>query len=150
MIKVSLISNLNNLLLLLFSSFIAQTQFIDNLKPVLVENGTNRVEFSCSASVQSNASINFEASDLFGNELISPADCVVTISDLTIRSCNKTLHGMNVMIMCNYSTSYEIHCIFSWTLININKSRVYSVACHVNDGTTEVSVRTGLIVGGKI
>ena len=129
--------------------YIAQTQFIKNLKPVVVKIGTNRVEFSCSASVQSNASINFEASDLFGNEFISPADCNVTINKPTIRSCNKTLHDMNVMIMCNYSTSYEIHCTFSWILIS-NITRVYPVACHVNDGTTEASTRTELIVIGKI
>uniref|UniRef100_A0A1X7VDA2 Ig-like domain-containing protein n=1 Tax=Amphimedon queenslandica TaxID=400682 RepID=A0A1X7VDA2_AMPQE len=124
-----------------------QTTFIKNLKPVLVENGTNKVEFSCSASVQSNASINFEVSDLFGNEPISPADCDVTTVNPTIRSCSKTLHGMNVRIICDYSTSYEIHCTFSWNLTNSNESRVYPVACHVNDGTTEASTRTELIVG---
>ncbi|XP_019860447.1 PREDICTED: tyrosine-protein kinase receptor UFO-like [Amphimedon queenslandica] len=107
----------------------------------------NKVEFSCSASVQSHASINFEAPDLFGNEPISPADCDVTTDNPTIHSCNKRLHGTNVTIMCNYSTSYEIHCTFSWNLTNSNESRVYPVACHVNDGTTEVSTRTELIVG---
>uniref|UniRef100_A0A1X7TBC4 Uncharacterized protein n=1 Tax=Amphimedon queenslandica TaxID=400682 RepID=A0A1X7TBC4_AMPQE len=124
-----------------------ETKFIKNLKPVLVENGMNKVEFSCSASVQSHASINFEAPDLFGNEPISPADCDVTTDNPTIHSCNKRLHGTNVTIMCNYSTSYEIHCTFSWNLTNSNESRVYPVACHVNDGTTEVSTRTELIVG---
>ncbi|XP_019860435.1 PREDICTED: uncharacterized protein LOC109588760, partial [Amphimedon queenslandica] len=124
-----------------------QTKFIKNLKPVLVENGTNKVEFSCSASVQSNASIDFIVSDLFGNNSISPADCDVTTTDNpTIRMCSKTLLGMNIKIMCNYSTSYEIHCIFTWNLTNINQNRVYLVACHVNDGTTKNSTRTELIV----
>uniref|UniRef100_A0A1X7TDT6 EGF-like domain-containing protein n=1 Tax=Amphimedon queenslandica TaxID=400682 RepID=A0A1X7TDT6_AMPQE len=123
-----------------------QTKFIKNLKPVLVENGMNKVEFSCSASVQSNANINFEVSDLFDNEFISSADCDVTTVNPTIRMCDKPLYGMIVMIMCDYSTNYEIHCTFSWDLTNSNESRVYSVACHVNDGTTEASTRTELIV----
>ena len=109
----------------------------------------NNVEFSCSASVQSNASISFEASDMFGNELISPDDCAVTTNKPTIRSCDNPLHGMNVKIMCDYSTSYQINCTFSWNLTNNNRG-VYPVACHVNDGTTQASTRAGLIVRGKI
>ena len=112
----------------------------------------DKVEFSCSASVQSNARINFQVSDLFGNEFISPADCGVTTDKPTIRSCNKisNILGMNIMIMCNYSTSYEIHCTFSWTLTNSSESRVFPVACHVNDDTTEAITRTELIVRRKI
>ncbi|XP_019849015.1 PREDICTED: probable serine/threonine-protein kinase DDB_G0282963 [Amphimedon queenslandica] len=122
-----------------------QTKFIENMEPVLVENGMNKVKFSCSASVQSNASINFEVSDLSGNEFISPADCNVTTDNPTVRMCSKTLLGTNVNMTCNYSTSYQIDCTFSWNLINSSR-RVYPVACHVNDSTTETSTRTGLIV----
>ena len=115
-------------------------------------NGTNRAEFSCSASVQSNATINFEVSGIFGMELISSTDCIGTTDDPTISSCNRTLNGTDVKIMCNYSINYQIHCTFSWNLTDsiINQTRVYPVACHVNDGVNNASTRTELIVGGKI
>ena len=85
---------------------------------------------------------------MFDTELISSTtDCIGTTDDPTIRSCTRTLNGMDVKIMCNYSINYQIHCTFSWNLTNsiINQRRVYPVACHVNDG---VSTRTKLIVGG--
>ena len=111
----------------------------------------NRVKFSCSVSVQSNASIDFEVSGMF-MELISSTNCIGTTGDPTISSCTRTLNDMNVKIMCNYSINYQIHCTFSWNLTDsiINQGRVYPVACHVNDGVNNASTRTELTVRGKI
>ena len=86
---------------------------------------------------------------MFDSEPISSTDCNGTTDDPTIRSCTRILNGMHVKIMCNYSINHQIHCTFSWNLTDsiINQTRVYPVACHVNDAT---STRTGLIVRGKI
>ena len=89
---------------------------------------------------------------MFDMELISSTDCIGTTDDPTISSCTRTLNDTDVKIMCNYSINYQIHCTFSWNLTDsiINQTRVYPVACHVNDGVNNASTRTELIVRGKI